>query len=287
MAMTRKEPKSIEQPPILAILDLLSQRWALRILWELKHGARTSRQLRDALAISPTVLQSRIDVLREAGATELVRGQGYRLTSRGLGLVAAFGPMETFATCPADANEDSSSEPAQNNPERTRRISSNLPGQAQPTPGAFAARVLRYFYPVHYRFGMEMEQAMGQGRLGRKQAALLWLIYSEAGPDGWMPRKDIEAKLGAWFEMSPPNVTKIIHDTASAPHEMIEIIESPGSGREKRLRLTSEGKTFVSTMIESAGSFLGGRVQHMSQAKLAAGLAFLEEAFGQETNLPV
>jgi DNA-binding MarR family transcriptional regulator len=154
-------------------------------------------------------------------------------------------------------------------------------------PDAFAERVLGYFYPVHYRFGMEMEQAMGQGRLGRKQAALLWLIHSEAGDDGWMPRKDIEATLGTWFEMSPPNVTKIIRDTAAAPHEMIEIIESPGSGREKLLRLTAAGQEFVSTMIDSATKFLTGRVGHMEQAKLAAGLAFLEEAFGQETNLPI
>ncbi|MDT7529109.1 hypothetical protein OVY29_10585 [Sphingopyxis sp. SE2] len=153
-------------------------------------------------------------------------------------------------------------------------------------PDAFAERVLGYFYPVHYRFGMEMEQAMGQGQLGRKQAALLWLIHSEAGSDGWMPRKDIEATLGTWFEMSPPNVTKIIRDTASPPHEMIEIIESPGSGREKLLRLTPNGREFVSTMIASATKFLTGRVGHMDQAKLAAGLAFLEEAFGQETNLP-
>lgn len=154
-------------------------------------------------------------------------------------------------------------------------------------PDAFAERVLGYFYPVHYRFGMEMEQAMGQGQLGRKQAALLWLLHSEAGADGWMPRKDIEATLGTWFEMSPPNVTKIIRDTASPPHEMIEIIESPGSGREKMLRLTSAGRKFVSTMIDSATNFLTGRVGHMTQAKLAAGLAFLEEAFGQETNLPI
>src|SRR3546814_5770124 len=51
-------------------------------------------------------------------------------------------------------------------------------------PDAFAERVLGYFYPVHYRFGMEMEQALGQGQLGRKQAALLWRLHSEAGSDG-------------------------------------------------------------------------------------------------------
>lgn len=153
--------------------------------------------------------------------------------------------------------------------------------------GTFAERVLTYFYPVHYRFGMEMEQAMGQGRLARKQTALLWLIYSEAGPDGWILRKDIEATLGSWFEISPSNVTKIIHDTAGAPYEMIEIVENPGSGREKQLRLTQAGLDFVDRMIASATSFLAGRVGHMDPQKLADGLAFLEEAFlGRTAPLP-
>src|SRR3546814_15696704 len=107
---------------------------------------------------------------------------------------------------------------------------------------------------------MEMEQAMGQGQLGRKQAALLWLLHSEAGSDGWMPRKDIEATLGSWFEMSPPNVTKIIRDTASPPHEMIEIIESPGPGREKLLGLKPDGRDSASQVHACATKFPTSRV---------------------------
>lgn len=284
--MSGKAPRINGQRPIMALLDLLSQRWALRLLWELRDGARTSRDLREVTAISPTVLQSRLDELRAAGIAELSRGSGYRLTEVGRELVAAFLPLYSFATRWADAVDEEAAPHHVPNPQSldTERVGSR---EIPPTADIFARRVLRYFYPVHYRFGMEMEQAMGQGRLGRKQAALLWLIYSEADPDGWMPRKDIETKLGTWFEMSPPNVTKIIHDTASAPHLMIEIVESEGSAREKRLRLTSEGRNFVSSMIDSAKDFLSGRVGHMPQAKLAAGLAFLEEAFGQETNLPV
>jgi DNA-binding HxlR family transcriptional regulator len=284
--MSGKEPRINGQRPIMALLDLLSQRWALRIIWELRDAARTSRDLRASTAISPTVLQSRLDELRAAGIVEVARGSGYRLTDVGRELTAAFLPLYGFAGRWAGALDDhappSDAEPMPAEAGETREA-----GGMPPTPDVFARRVLRYFYPVHYRFGMEMEHAMGQGRLGRKQAALLWLIYSEADPDGWMPRKDIETKLGAWFEMSPPNVTKIIHDTASAPHRMIEIVESAGSAREKRLRLTEDGRNFVSSMIESANDFLGRRVGHMPQAKLAAGLAFLEEAFGQETNLPV
>lgn len=267
--------------------DLLGQRWILRLIWALRNGAKTSRSLRAATMISPNILQARLNDLRAADLVELEKQEGYRLTDLGHELASTLAPLQSFAARLSDASHSDIAHSRPMSVNQAIVTSALLEDTAKVTADGFAERVLRYFYPVHYRFGMDMEQAMGQGRLGRKQAALLWLIYSEAGPDGWMPRKDIETTLGAWFEMSPPNVTKIIHDTASAPHEMIEIIESPGSGREKLLRLTSEGKNFVSTMIESAGSFLGGRVRHMSQAKLAAGLAFLEEAFGQETNLPV
>lgn len=45
--------------PIMALLDLLGQKWALRVIWELRNGALNSRALRSASGeISPTVLQA-------------------------------------------------------------------------------------------------------------------------------------------------------------------------------------------------------------------------------------
>ena len=38
--------------PIMALLDLLGRRWSLRILWELREQALTSRALRNAVSIS-------------------------------------------------------------------------------------------------------------------------------------------------------------------------------------------------------------------------------------------
>ncbi|MDW4746786.1 winged helix-turn-helix transcriptional regulator, partial [Escherichia coli] len=53
--------------PIMALLDLLGRRWTLRILWELRDGALTSRALRTACdEASPTILQTRLTELREA-----------------------------------------------------------------------------------------------------------------------------------------------------------------------------------------------------------------------------
>jgi DNA-binding HxlR family transcriptional regulator len=84
--------------PIMALLDLLGRRWALRVLWELRDGPLTSRALRVACdAVSPTVLQARLSELRAAGLVELGVGRGYGLTAVGFELLQAFAPLYAFA----------------------------------------------------------------------------------------------------------------------------------------------------------------------------------------------
>ena len=57
--------------PLMAALDLLGRRWALRILWELRDGALTFRAIRDACnGVSPSVLNARLGDLREVGVLE-------------------------------------------------------------------------------------------------------------------------------------------------------------------------------------------------------------------------
>lgn len=84
--------------PIMALLDLLGRRWTLRIAWELRDGPLTSRALRAACDdASPTVMQSRLSELREAGLVELVSGDGYCLTPLGRELMESFLPLHRFA----------------------------------------------------------------------------------------------------------------------------------------------------------------------------------------------
>jgi DNA-binding HxlR family transcriptional regulator len=84
--------------PIMALLDLLSRRWTLRILWELRDQALTSRVLRQACDdASPTVLQARLAELRAAGFVELGPAGGYRLTDLGRELHGTFLPLHCFA----------------------------------------------------------------------------------------------------------------------------------------------------------------------------------------------
>jgi DNA-binding HxlR family transcriptional regulator len=85
--------------PIMALLDLLGRRWSLRIVWELRDDrCLTSRALRAACDhASPTVLQTRLSDLRDAGFVELIPANGYRLTELGMDLFETFLPLHRFA----------------------------------------------------------------------------------------------------------------------------------------------------------------------------------------------
>lgn len=82
----------------MALLDLLGRRWTLRIVWELREQSLTSRALRAACdEASPTILQTRLSELREAGLVELAAASGYRLTPLGRELFETFLPLHRFA----------------------------------------------------------------------------------------------------------------------------------------------------------------------------------------------
>src|SRR5437588_8886274 len=79
--------------PIMALLDLLGRRWALRVLWELRAGPLNFRDLQEECGgVSPTVLADRLADLRDAGIVELAP-DGYRTTEHGAALLAALAPL--------------------------------------------------------------------------------------------------------------------------------------------------------------------------------------------------
>jgi DNA-binding HxlR family transcriptional regulator len=85
--------------PIMALLDLLGRRWALRILWELRQGALTFRGLQERCdAMSPSVLSQPLVELRAAGIVELGRATDYRLNGEGVALLEALAPLHGWAT---------------------------------------------------------------------------------------------------------------------------------------------------------------------------------------------
>src|SRR5262245_8377027 len=84
--------------PIMALLDLLGRRWALRVLHELRHGPLTFAELRTRCdAMSPSVLNQRLAELRRAGIVSLRTGAGYELTVEGAELCAALAPLQDWS----------------------------------------------------------------------------------------------------------------------------------------------------------------------------------------------
>jgi DNA-binding HxlR family transcriptional regulator len=83
--------------PIMALLDLLGRRWALRLIWELREGPLSFRQVQARCgAISSSVLNDRLAELRAAGIVEAT-GAGYSLTSEGRKLLEVYPPLEAWA----------------------------------------------------------------------------------------------------------------------------------------------------------------------------------------------
>jgi DNA-binding HxlR family transcriptional regulator len=83
--------------PIMALLDLLGRRWALRILWELRTGNPTFRELRQRCdGVSSSVLSTRLRELGEAGIVEH-NGSGYAVTAAGHDLLARLLSLHEWA----------------------------------------------------------------------------------------------------------------------------------------------------------------------------------------------
>ncbi len=83
--------------PIMVVLDLLGRRGSLRILWELREGtALTFRVLQVAAQTNPSLLNTRLKELREAGLVEHL-GEGYQLSASGTELLATLQPLSTWA----------------------------------------------------------------------------------------------------------------------------------------------------------------------------------------------
>jgi len=81
----------------MALFDLLGRRWALTVLWSLRDGPMTFRELQEAAGgIAASVLNVRLRELREAQL--LGKGDhGYELTPIGHRMLEAGSPLAAWA----------------------------------------------------------------------------------------------------------------------------------------------------------------------------------------------
>jgi len=84
--------------PLMAAMDLLGRRWALRILWELRVGSTGARALQARCdGMSSSVLYDRLGDLVAAGLVEQTHDGQYVLTELGALLGSALKPLDAWA----------------------------------------------------------------------------------------------------------------------------------------------------------------------------------------------
>lgn len=85
-------------PAIAEIIELLGKKWVMRIIWELRAGALTFRELQSACGdLSPTIVNDRLKLLQAVLLVEKTHTQGYMLTGMGLQLLEVYKPLSEWA----------------------------------------------------------------------------------------------------------------------------------------------------------------------------------------------
>ncbi|MET9487510.1 helix-turn-helix domain-containing protein [Nocardia sp. NPDC006630] len=80
--------------PLLAAMDLLGQRWMLRVIWELEPGPLGFLELRRRMGnCSSSMLSVRMQRLQEAGVVVKKPDKSYELTEAGTELGQALEPL--------------------------------------------------------------------------------------------------------------------------------------------------------------------------------------------------
>ncbi len=141
----------------------------------------------------------------------------------------------------------------------------------------YSAAFLELFYPVHYRIGIGIEDAMRQGRLTRHEVAVLWLIRTEGVDGAELRRKDIERALTSWFEIQSSAISKLIRGLTKPPLALVELFEDPENGREKRVRLTEAGHDEINAIMKAGTEFIETMVDHLTEDTAKEGVDFLSK----------
>lgn len=159
-------------------------------------------------------------------------------------------------------------------PKNPAKPSKNAASKKAPKDAAL--QFLEHYYPIHYKAGIGVEDALRGGLLGRHQVAILWLIHSEGRQGKTMNRKAIEQSLSTWFEISGAAITKALRSMAQAPLDLVTLVEDPASGREKIVSLTPKGEAHLKRMIAQGTAYVQKIIDPMSDDEITKGLHFFE-----------
>ncbi|MEQ8663424.1 MAG: winged helix DNA-binding protein [Gammaproteobacteria bacterium] len=151
-----------------------------------------------------------------------------------------------------------------------KRRTTNAPA----VPPDAARQFLELYYPIHYKAGIGVEDALRGSQLSRHQTAILWLIHAQGEGGRQMNRKQIVAALGNWFEISNAAITKALRGMSSPPLRLVRQSEDPSSGREKIVTLTARGEAHLAGMIARGTAYVQAIVDGLDDAQIVNGIDF-------------
>ncbi len=137
-----------------------------------------------------------------------------------------------------------------------------------------AHQFLELYYPIHYKAGISVEDALRGEELSRHQTAILWLIHSQGEDGTQMSRKSIVSAFSNWFEISNAAITKALRGMSGAPLRLVKQTEDPNSGREKIVTLTAKGEEHLSAMIKRGTAYVQLIVNGLSDEQIVHGIDF-------------
>ena len=134
---------------------------------------------------------------------------------------------------------------------------------------------LNLYYPFHYKVGFAVEDALRGDTLTQHQTVILWIIYSES-EGGVVRRKDVERRIGDWFDVTNSAISKALRSMARPELALVRITEDARSGREKVVALTAKGRAHVERMRSRAERLIADIVAELTPEEISSGLHFLE-----------
>ncbi len=163
----------------------------------------------------------------------------------------------------------------QDSPAATKRSSRAAQAAQAPVVSQEAKDFVELFYPVHYKIGIGIEDALRGGRLSRHQVAILWLIRNEGEGGRSLARKEIERSITRWFEIGNSAISKTLRVMARPPFKLLDVRVHPESGREREVVLTARGVTEIDQMVVRGQAFVQLMVNHLSVPEALDGVHFL------------
>lgn len=134
---------------------------------------------------------------------------------------------------------------------------------------------LQQFFPFHYQVGFAVERAMRDPRLTQQQSVILWIIHSIGERGRSLPRKELEACLRPWFDVTSSAMSKALRSMAQQPLALVKIEENPQSARERTIVLTRDGEHAVAAMVRRGEAYIDRIVGQLSRDEIDQGLNFL------------